>query len=178
MRLYSDCPDLIVQSHKRRFALRAAIEGAWTLVMFHPAAYTPVCSTEVVRLSQLRAECPFPLKAISIIPDKLSVAQNWIAQLNARTRTGVQHDCVSDREFVLSRAFGFDEGHLETENLRGYFIFDPRARLRSFSILPKEVGFSSFEIIRVISALVATDSSDGLAPVDWTPGDQLLDYAV
>lgn len=174
MKLYSICPDLVVTSDKRRFRLHGAMRGAWSVVMFHPEAFTPVCSTEIVRLSELRADSGIGLRVFSVVPDKLSRTQSWIAQLNAQTKTGVHHDCIADRDGEMRQAFGFSKEAVAEATLRGYYIFDPELRLRSFTVLPKQIGFSSDEVLRVVTALCLSDSSGDLAPVDWQPGLKML----
>ena len=177
MHLNHPCPDLVAQSHKRRFSLRGALKGRWSVVMFHPAAFTRVCSTEITRLSELMMDSTTGLRVLSVVPDKLSVTQKWVAELNARTPMGVKHDCISDQTHEIAHAFGYSEEEIADQRMRGYFIFDPQVVLRSFTVLPREVGFSSDELLRVVTALQLVDARDQLAPVDWRPGLRLLSTA-
>lgn len=174
MRLNHPCPDLVAQSHKRRFSLRGALKGRWGVVMFHPAAFTPVCSTEVTRMTELMMDSVTGLQAFSVVPDKLSVTPKWVAELSARAPMGIRHDCISDQTHEIAHAFGFTDQEIDEKLVRGYFIFDPTGRLRSCTVLPREVGFSSDELVRVVTALQLVDTSDRLAPVDWRPGLRLL----
>lgn len=142
--------------------------------MFHAEAYTPVCSTEIIRLSELRKDSGTDLRVLSVIPDKLNRTQNWIAGLNAKSTESVLHDCIADRDGEMALAFGLDKDEMAKGTQRGYFVFDPKLRLRSYTMLPRLVGFSCDELLRVITAICLTDVSGDGAPVDWVPGVKLL----
>ena len=174
MRLQTKCPALDVQAQCGQFNLAERIAGSWSVIMFHPAAFTPVCSSEIVKLAMLMDDRRSDWQGLSVVPDPVETARDWMVQVSADSGVPVDHPCIADPDFALTLAFGFDADGLTREGPRGCFIFDPDARLSAFAVLPREVGFSSTELVRVINALQRTRAGAGLTPADWEPGDPLI----
>lgn len=175
MQLQTEMPQIWVQSQLGQFDLAARMRGHWSVIAFHPAAFTPVCSTEIAAM----ARCPY-LKcsdtiAFSVTPDTPARNEAWIAETGAQLGVTVRHDCIADTAHELTRLFGLPAFMQTGAGPHGYFIFDPSNRLAAFSILPVEVGFSTLEISRTLAALTLTSQEKAQAPADWTLGAELID---
>jgi len=175
MRLGDHMPNLTVTSQNGQFSLSEASFSSWSVVMFHPCAFTSVCSTEMRSIAQLQAEERMPLiRFFSVMPNGADRIAAWVKELTADSLFPVLHDCISDPTGELTRAFGLPVAKEDEIGPRGYFIFDPAGVLTSYQILPTVVGFSSTELLRLVSALQLVRHGEMYAPADWQPGRELL----
>ena len=175
MRLGDHMPNLTVTSQNGQFSLSEAAFSSWSVVMFHPCAFTSVCSTEMRSIAQLQAEERMPsIRFFSVMPNGADRIAALVKELTADSLFPVLHDCISDPAGELTRAFGLPVAKEDEIGPRGYFIFGPAGVLKSYQILPTVVGFSSTELLRLVSALQLVRHGEMYAPADWQPGHELL----
>ena len=176
MRLGSSFPKLKATSTNGPIVLPHDIGARWSVVMFHSQAFAPVCSSEVVALSRLARNQLKELRVYSVIPASVDTISDWIDEIKNRIGATVDHTCIADPENKLASAFF--KGSLPFHGRpgpRGYFIFDTAQRLAAETKLPRQVGFSSEELVRITSALALTRHGEMVAPANWTLGVPMVD---
>ena len=58
--------------------------------------------------------------------------------------------------------------------LRSTYFIDPTGVVRAVTSYPHNVGRSADEMLRLVAALKAVDTTKGFAPEGWQPGARLL----
>jgi peroxiredoxin (alkyl hydroperoxide reductase subunit C) len=114
------------------------------------------------------------IRFFSVMPNGADRIAAWVKELTADSLFPVLHDCISDPAGELTRAFDLPVAEEDAIGPRGYFIFGPAGVLKSYQILPTVVGFSSTELLRLVSALQLVRHGEMYAPADWQPGRELL----
>ena len=175
LRIGDPAPDFSARSTAGDIRL-SDFRGHWLVLFSHPADFTPVCTTEFVALARAAgdfAERDCALMALSV--DSLFSHFAWLRMIRDRFDVEVRFPIVEDPTLVIGRAYGMvapqdnDSGTVRTT-----FFIDPEGVIRAMTCYPANVGRSTPEMLRTLDALQAVDAGSVLAPVNWEPGDDLL----
>ncbi len=152
------------------------IGTSWVFFFSHPADFTPVCTTEMGRTSQLEAEFQKRnVKSIGLSTDTVDEHNKWIADVNDTQHTTLQFPIVADPDLKISELYGMiHPSESETAAVRSVFIIDPDRKIRLTMTYPMAVGRNFDEILRVIDALQTGDKANVATPADWRPGDKVI----
>ncbi|MBX7514269.1 peroxiredoxin [Qipengyuania sp. GH38] len=148
----------------------------WLVLFSHPADFTPVCTTEFVELARNATEFEqrdCALMALSV--DSLFSHFAWLRMIRDRFGVEVRFPIVEDPTLVIGRAFGMVAPQdNDSATVRSTFFIDPKGVVRAMTCYPANMGRSIPEMLRMLDALQAIDTHDGLAPANWSPGEPLL----
>ena len=148
----------------------------WLVLFSHPADFTPVCTTEFVELARTAKEFEqrdCALMALSV--DSLFSHFAWLRMIRDRFDVEVRFPIVEDPTLVIGRAFGMVAPQdNDSATVRSTFFIDPKGVVRAMTCYPANMGRSIPEMLRMLDALQAIDTHDGLAPANWSPGEPLL----
>ncbi len=142
--------------------------GKWVILFFYPADFTFVCPTELEGFSQDYEK--FKEKNTEIIAasvDTHYVHKAWV-EFDKRL-SNIKYPMIADRKGDISRSFGV-LNEFTGNSRRGLFIINPNGYIRYIVITPDEVGRSTDETYRVLSAL----QTGSLCPVNWEEGEATL----
>jgi len=151
-------------------------EGHWTYLFSHPAAMTPVCTSELLALSSAIPDFDERnVKLLGFSGSQIEDQQAWHADLQRLFGVGVDYPFVADTSNRMARNFGMIHDKQSSNwPIRKSFILDPEMRIRMIFEYPLLVARGTDEILRVIDALQIQDSTGLAVPADWVPGDDLL----
>ncbi|EFD92906.1 MAG: alkyl hydroperoxide reductase/ Thiol specific antioxidant/ Mal allergen [Candidatus Parvarchaeum acidophilus ARMAN-5] len=143
-------------------------KGKWLVLFFYPADFTFVCPTELEGFADDYDK--FKDKNTEIVAasvDSAYVHKAW-AENDKRIKK-VKFPIIADRKGELSKLYGvYNE---ESGNAhRGLFIIDPDGLIKYLVITDDNVGRSTDETYRVLTAL----QSGGLCGVNWKEGQENL----
>jgi len=153
----------------------------WKILFSHPADYTPVCSSEILELAHLQKEFDkLGVKLVVVSTDPLATHNQWKKALEdleykGRTKASIKFPLVDDDKLVVSKQYGMIHPKSNTtKDVRGVFIIDPADVVRAIYFYPMEVGRSTDELIRTITALQTADKGGIMTPADWKAGNDVL----
>jgi peroxiredoxin (alkyl hydroperoxide reductase subunit C) len=157
---------------------------SWKILFSHPQDFTPVCSSEILELAYLQNHfSELNTKLIVVSTDGLDTHFHWKKALEeleykGRTPVKIKFPLVEDENLAISKEYGMiHESTNSTKDVRGVFIIDPDDVVRAIYFYPLEVGRSTDELLRTITALQTTSKSEVLTPVDWhSGGDVIVPY--
>ncbi len=141
--------------------------------------FTPVCTTEIIGFA--KANTYFKNLNTSLIG--LSVDSNpshlaWLNDIYEKTGTVIPFPIIADRNGEIARKYGMISSDVsKTETVRNVFIIDDKGVVRLILIYPMQVGRSISEIIRALEALQTVDNCKGATPLNWTPGNPIIQFA-
>jgi peroxiredoxin 2/4 len=153
----------------------------WKILFSHPADFTPVCTSELLELSQSNdffAEHKTKIAVIST--DQLDRHKLWIESMEGLTYKGksdfsFKFPLIADPKGEVSRMYGMIHPKSgTTKNVRGVFIIDPDNVIRSINFYPMEVGRNLKEIERTLLALQKHDEDKVLTPANWVSGEDVI----
>jgi peroxiredoxin (alkyl hydroperoxide reductase subunit C) len=153
----------------------------WKVILSHPMDFTPVCSTELIELSNLQDEFEkLGVKIITVSTDPLETHKQWkkvLEQIEYKEYPPqkINFPIVDDSNLVIAKLYGMI--HLESDNnrdVRGVFIIDPDNKIRAEYFYPQEVGRNMDELLRTVIALQTTDKNNVMTPANWETGNDVL----
>lgn len=152
------------------------IGDSWVFFFSHPADFTPVCTTEMGRTSQLMGEfTKRNVKPIGLSTDTVEEHKAWIADVDETQNTTLTFPIVADPDLEVAKLYEMiHPSEDETAAVRSVFIIDPNKKVRLTMTYPMQVGRNFDEILRVIDSLQVGDRCGIATPADWTPGDRVI----
>lgn len=169
-------PDFQAETTNGSISFHDWIESDWVFFFSHPADFTPVCTTEMGRTSQLADDfAARGVKPIGLSTDTVDEHRKWIEDVNDTQNTTLQFPIVADPDCKIAALYGMiHPGESETAAVRSVFIIDSEKKLRLTMTYPMSVGRNFNEILRVIDALQTSDAKGVALPADWLPGDRAI----
>jgi len=176
LRIGDTAPNFEIETTKGPINFHEWAKGSWVFFFSHPADYTPVCTTEMGRTSQLTPEFERRnVKPLGLSTDSVQEHMGWISDIDETQNTTLTFPIVADKEKKIAQLYDMiHPGESATAAVRTVFIIDPNHKIRLTMTYPMVVGRNFDEIIRVIDALQLTDQQEVACPADWRPGDEVI----
>ena len=148
----------------------------WGILMSHPADYTPVCTTEIGRTSQLQEEfTKRDVKVIVVSVDGVEDHHGWVKDINETQNTSVEFPLIADKDKVVSELYDMIHPNASaTATVRSVFIIGPDKKVKLTLTYPAAIGRNFTEILRVVDALQLSGKHSVSTPADWKQGDDVI----
>ena len=184
-RLGETVPDFQCETTHGDFSFHDFLKKSqWTLLLSHPADFTPVCTTE---LSSVQTSCSsfdkLGVKLIGISCDTVDMHKEWskdILSLQGEKKLDkLSFPLIADskREIVVKLGM-LDPREVSMEGLalpaRSAYLFDREGKLRLSILYPATTGRSYAEILRACESVIITDKTGLATPVNWSQGQPCL----
>lgn len=150
--------------------------NSWGILFSHPADFTPVCTTELGRVSQLEeAFTKRNVKRIALSVDDIDSHHEWIKDINETQNTTVDFPIIADPDFEVSNLYGFVHPKASDKfTVRSVVIIDPNKLVKLLITYPASTGRNFKEILRVIDSLQLTAEYSVATPADWQDGENVV----
>lgn len=147
----------------------------YVILIFYPANFTSVSSTELVRLSDRISEFrKFSTQILAISVDSpfshlhyllSNRSQGGLEQLNYPLISDLNQTITNQYKLLTSDGFA----------LPGLFIIDKEGIIQYYTVNNLLCGRSINELLRILQSIQYIKENPGQAcPVDWTYGDKIL----
>lgn len=154
----------------------ADYRGRWLVLFSHPADFTPVCTTEFIAFARHHAQFQAigcDLLGLSI--DSVFAHIAWIRNIEEKFGVAIPFPIIEDLSMKVAHAYGMVQpGASDTSAVRATFVIDPQGVLRAMLYYPMTNGRSVPEILRLVTALQASDAQTIATPEGWTPGQDVI----
>jgi peroxiredoxin (alkyl hydroperoxide reductase subunit C) len=174
-------PSFTAESTNGKITFPDDYYGKWKILFSHPAAFTPVCSSELIELAQMQNDLDkIDTKVIVVSTDGLNSHIAWKKSMEAirykdKETVKISFPMISDNSLEVSRKYGMIHSYSSTtRDVRGVFIIDPNDKIRAIFFYPMNVGRNMDEIERTLKALQMADGKNVLTPANWLPGGEVL----
>jgi thioredoxin-dependent peroxiredoxin len=172
----SIAPDFEQDSTEGKIRFHEWIGNQWAILFSHPKDFTPVCTTELGRAANLKAEFDKRnVKMIAVSVDAVADHKRWIGDIEDTQKASMNFPLLGDPDRKVAKLY--DMIHPEandTLTVRSVFIIDPNKKIRAIITYPASTGRNFTEILRVIDSLQLTDGYKVATPVDWKDGDDCV----
>jgi len=170
-------PDFKAESTAGAISLYDYLGDNWALILSHPKDFTPVCTTEVGRLSQLSSEfAKRNVKVLLISCDSVDDHNLWAQDVSQYSGCKVPFPIIGDESGQIAHRIGMlDMGADKTITVRAVFVISPDKKVKAIISYPASTGRNMDEILRLIDSLQLTAKrTDVVTPVDWKVGGDLI----
>ena len=176
IRIGDTAPDFKADTTTGPMSFHDWIGDDWVFFFSHPADFTPVCTTEMGRTSQLSEQFTSrDVKPIGLSTDTVEEHVKWIDDVNDTQNTDLRFPIVADADLTIAKQYDMiHPSESETATVRSVFIIDPDKKIRLTMTYPMSVGRNFDEILRVIDALQTGDKHKIATPADWVPGQEVI----
>ncbi len=149
---------------------------SWGVLFSHPADYTPVCTTELGRTAQLKAEFDKRnVKVLALSIDPLDKHQGWVKDINETQHTNVEFPIIADEDRKVATLYDMIHPNASmTATVRSLYIIGPDKKLKLYITYPASTGRNFVEVLRVIDSLQLTANYSVATPVDWKNGEEVI----
>jgi thioredoxin-dependent peroxiredoxin len=152
------------------------IGDRWCVLMSHPKDFTPVCTTELGRVANLKQEFEKrKAKAIAVSVDDVKSHKGWIGDIEETQKAKMNFPIIGDPERKVANLYGMIHPNAnDTLTVRSVFFIDPKKKVRAMITYPASTGRNFSEILRVLDSLQLTDNYQVATPADWKEGDECV----
>jgi len=169
-------PNFDAESSLGKLNFYEYLGNSWGVLFSHPADYTPVCTTELGRTSELKPEFDKRnTKVIALSVDGIENHKGWISDINETQNTEVEFPIIADQDKKVSELYDFIHPNASaTLTVRSLLIIDPNKKVRLIITYPASTGRNFNEILRVLDSLQLVDGYGVATPADWKDGEDVI----
>ena len=174
--LGSIAPDFYAPSTMGDVQFYDWLGDSWGLLFSHPKDYTPVCTTELGVVAQLKDEFKNrSVKAIALSVDSLDSHFGWIKDIEQSMNTKVEFPIIADEDKMVAKLYNMiHEDESDTSTVRSVFIIGSDKRIKLILTYPMAIGRNFDEILRVIDALQLSEKHSVVTPANWKQDDEVI----
>ena len=176
IRLGDIAPDFTAETTEGTIEFHKYLGDGWGVLFSHPKDYTPVCTTELGRVANLKSEFDKRnVKVLALSVDLVDSHKGWISDINETQNCTVNFPIIADPDKKVSEMYDMIHPNaLNNLTVRSVFIIAPDKTVKLTITYPASTGRNFAEILRVIDSLQLTANYQVATPVDWKHGDDCV----
>ena len=182
LRIGDESPNFIADTTEGKIDFHSWLGDGWGVFMSHPSDFTPVCTTEIGRVANLKQEFASRNAKVLVLSvgtkDGLSPLDShteWIKDVNETQNANVDFPMVADPDKNIADSYGMIHPNAnDTLTVRSVFVIGPDKKVKLIISYPASTGRNFFEILRVIDSLQLTANYQVATPVDWENGQDCI----
>ena len=176
IRLGDIAPDFTAETTEGTIEFHKYLGDGWGVLFSHPKDYTPVCTTELGRVANLKSEFDKRnVKVLALSVDPVDSHKGWISDINETQSCTVNFPIIADPDKKVSEMYDMIHPNaLNNLTVRSVFIIAPDKTVKLTITYPASTGRNFAEILRVIDSLQLTANYQVATPVDWKHGDDCV----
>jgi len=185
LRLGDTAPNFAADTTEGKINFHEWLGDSWGMLFSHPKDFTPICTTELGRLAQLKGE--FDLRGVKLMGlsvDAVSSHESWADDIEETQGTRPNYPMIGDTDLSVSKLYdmlpadtaGGSEGRTPADNqtVRNVFVIGPDKKIKLMLVYPMTTGRNFGEVLRSIDSLQLTAKHRVGTPVEWRPGEDVV----
>ena len=176
IRLGDDAPDFQAETTEGPISFHEWLGNSWGVLFSHPKDYTPVCTTELGMVAQLKPDFDKRnVKVIGLSVDPLDSHGGWAKDIEETQGTALNFPLIADPDRKISNLYDMIHPNAsETFTVRSVYVIGPDKKVKLMITYPASTGRNFDEILRVIDSLQLTSEYSVATPVNWRDGDDCI----
>tara|TARA_B100001105_G_scaffold201383_1_gene165064 strand:- start:76 stop:711 length:636 start_codon:yes stop_codon:yes gene_type:complete len=176
IRLGDTAPDFTAETTEGTIEFHKWLGDGWGILFSHPKDFTPVCTTELGRVANLKSEFEKRnVKVIAVSVDALDSHKGWISDINETQSCTMNYPIIADPDRNVATTYGMIHPNaLDNLTVRSVFIIGPDKKVKLQLTYPASTGRNFDEILRVIDSLQLTANYQVATPADWKQGEDCV----
>ena len=182
LQIGDQAPNFVANTTEGEINFHEWLGDSWGVFMSHPADFTPVCTTEIGRVANLKGD--FEKRNAKTIVVSVGTKQDltpieshreWIKDVNETQNASVEFPLVEDPNKEIANAYGMIHPNAsDTLTVRSVFILGPDKAVKLIISYPASTGRNFVEILRVLDSLQLTAGHQVATPADWKDGEDCI----
>jgi alkyl hydroperoxide reductase subunit AhpC len=176
IRLGDEAPNFTAETTQGTIDFHEYLGDGWGVLFSHPKDFTPVCTTELGRVAQLKPEFDKRnTKVIAVSVDDVDSHGRWAGDIKDVTGQDLNYPVIGDPDRKVSDLYGMIHPNAsDTLTVRSVFVIGPDKKVKLTITYPASTGRNFDEILRVIDSLQLTANYSVSTPADWKDGDDVI----
>lgn len=185
LRINELAPDFTAETTQGSIEFHKWIEGCWAILFSHPKDFTPVCTTELGRMSRMKREFDKRnCKVIGLSVDTVDDHNKWISDIEETQGCVVNFPMIGDPGMHIAKAYQMlpaDETGAPDERtaitnatVRTVYIIGPDKRIKLMLTYPMTTGRNFDEILRTLDSMQLTAEHQVATPANWNQGEDVI----
>ncbi len=185
LKLGDTAPDFEAQTTEGPISFHDWIGDSWAVLFSHPKDFTPVCTTELGYMAQIKPEFDRRnVKIIGLSVDPTGDHEAWARDIEETQGTAPNYPIIGDADFQVSKLYGMLAADVEgdpkartpadNQTVRNVFVIGPDKKIKLILIYPMTTGRNFDEVLRVIDSLQLTAKHKVSTPVNWQRGESVI----
>jgi len=176
LQLGDEVPNFTAETTEGNIDFHNWLGNSWAVLFSHPKDFTPVCTTELGRLSALKPEFDKRgVKVLGLSVDPLGSHKEWANDIKETQGHALNFPLIADHDKKVANLYGMIHPNAsETATVRSVFVIGPDRKLKLSITYPASTGRNFDELLRVIDSLQLTAKHKVATPVDWKQGQDVI----
>jgi alkyl hydroperoxide reductase subunit AhpC len=185
LQIGSTAPDFEAQTTEGPINFHDWAADSWVVLFSHPKDFTPVCTTELGYMAEVKPE--FDRRGVKIVGlsvDPASSHEQWARDIEETQGTAPNYPIIGDGDYNVSKLYGMlpaevsgDPGErtpADNQTVRNVFVIGPDKKVKLILVYPMTTGRNFDEVVRVIDSLQLTANHRVATPVNWRHGEDVI----
>ena len=158
LRLGDEAPNFTAETTEGTIDFHEWKADSWAVLFSHPKDFTPVCTTELGRVAELKPDFEARnTKVIGLSVDPVSSHEGWADDIAEVTGHKLNFPLIDDSSRTVSDLYDMIHPNAaETVTVRNVFIVGPDNKVKLTLTYPQSTGRNFDELLRVIDSLQLT----------------------
>ena len=176
LQLGDEAPNFTAETTDGQINLHEYLGSGWGVLFSHPKDFTPVCTTELGRVSALKPEFDKRnVKVLGLSVDPLDDHKRWIGDIKETQGHALNFPLIADPGRKIADQYGMIHPNAnDTLTVRSVFVIGPDKKIKLIIVYPQSTGRNIDELLRVIDSLQLTANYSVATPVDWKDGEDVI----
>ena len=176
LQLGDEVPNFTAETTEGTIDFHNWLGNSWAVLFSHPKDFTPVCTTELGRVSALKPEFDKRgVKVIGLSVDPLGSHKEWAADIKETQGHALNFALIADHDKKVANLYGMIHPNAsDTATVRSVFVIGPDKKLKLSLTYPASTGRNFDELLRVIDSLQLTAKHKVATPSDWKQGEDVI----
>ena len=178
-------PDFTAETTDGSVNFHDWIGDSWALLFSHPKDFTPVCTTELGCVAQLKPEFDKRnVKVMGLSVDSVEDHRLWSKDIEETQGAEVNFPMIGDTDLKIAKLYnmlpadteGGAEGRTAADNatVRNVYIIGPDKKIKVMITYPMSTGRNFDEVLRVIDSCQLTANHKVATPANWKDGEDCI----
>jgi len=176
LQLGDEVPNFTAETTEGTIDFHNWLGNSWAVLFSHPKDFTPVCTTELGRLSALKPEFDKRgVKVLGLSVDPLGSHKEWANDIKETQGHALNFALIADHDKKVANLYGMIHPNAsDTATVRSVFVIGPDKKIKLSLTYPASTGRNFDELLRVIDSLQLTAKHKVATPVDWKQGQDVI----
>lgn len=183
IRIGDEAPDFTAETTQGTIHFHAWIGDHWAILFSHPKDFTPVCTTELGYMAQLRPEFERRnTRIIGLSADPVADHPRWVRDIEETQGHRIDYPLIGDPDLVVAKLYdmihpnaaGGGRTAVDNATVRSVFVIGPDRKVKAVITYPMSTGRNFDEVLRLLDSVQLTARHAVATPVNWQPGKDVI----
>jgi thioredoxin-dependent peroxiredoxin len=185
LQINDTAPDFEADTTAGRIRFYDWVGDSWCVIFSHPKDFTPVCTTELGYMAEIKPEFDQRnCKILGLSVDSVDDHKRWSKDIEEAMGHAPNYPMIGDSDLAVAKLYQMlpasagntAAGRTPADNatVRNVYIIGPDKKIKLVISYPMSTGRNFAEILRALDSLQLTARHQVATPVNWQDGDDVI----